>query len=86
MNTREGETRNAAIGSIAGDRLLVYLSGPATVSLRLGTISVASKARATWVHPQTGERSATGEFPTTETPSFSPPKDWPDTLLLLETI
>ncbi len=80
----EGETRNAAMRSTTGDRLLVYLSSPVTVSLHLNAISAAARARATWINPQTGERSAAGEFPTTGPHSFSPPKDWPDALLLLQ--
>ena len=77
-----GETRHAAMRSTAGDRLLVYLSHPGTVSLRLDGITATSVAQATWVDPQTGIRTAIGQFPTPGKSSFSSPKGWPDAMLL----
>ena len=79
-----GETRHAAMRSTAGDRLLVYLSHPGTVSLRLDGITAANAAQATWVDPQTGTRTAIGQFPTAGKSSFSSPKGWLDAILLVE--
>ena len=79
-----GETLNAAMRSTAGDRLLVYLSAPATFSLHLDALSAAKTARVVWIDPRTGTRSPGEEFPATGTRSFSTPKDWPDALLLVE--
>ena len=79
-----GETLNAAMRSTAGDRLLVYLSAPATFSLHLDALSAAKTARAMWIDPRTGTRSSAEKLPATGTRSFSTPKDWPDALLLVE--
>ncbi|MDI9430710.1 MAG: DUF4038 domain-containing protein [Planctomycetota bacterium] len=79
-----GETRNVAMRSADGDCLLIYLSSPATVSVRLDAITAADAVRATWIDPQTGDRSAAGQYRATETPSFSSPKDGPDALLLIQ--
>ncbi|MHB0958883.1 MAG: apiosidase-like domain-containing protein [Pirellulaceae bacterium] len=79
-----GETRNAAMRSTAGDRLLIYLSHPGTVSLRLDGITTASAAQASWVDPQTGTRTVIGKFPVAGKRSLSTPQDWPDAILLVE--
>lgn len=79
-----GETRNAAMRSVTGNCLLVYLAGPATVSLHLDAISAAKTVRAAWINPQTGDRSGAGDFPASETPSFETPESWSDALLLIE--
>ena len=79
-----GETRNAAMRSVDGDSLLIYLSSPATVRVCLDAISVADRVRATWIDPETGDRSNAGQFFNTVTPSFSTPKDWSDALLLIQ--
>ena len=78
------ETRHAAMRSTAGDRLLVYLSHPGTVSLRLDGITAANAGQATWVDPQTGTRTVIGQFPTPGKSSFSSPKGWSDAILLVE--
>ena len=70
-----GETRNAAMRSSAGDGLLLHFSSPVTASVRLDAISAANTVQAMWIVPRTRE------FATTETPSFTTPKDWPDALL-----
>jgi hypothetical protein len=78
-----GETLNAAMRSTEGDRLLVYLSHPTPISLHLDRIT-AGAALATWIDPQTGARTAIGEFPTKGTRSFTPPDGWQDALLWVE--
>ncbi|MHB8898266.1 MAG: apiosidase-like domain-containing protein [Thermoguttaceae bacterium] len=82
--TGSGEARHSAVRSTAGDRVLVYLSHPDTVTLRLDGITAAKTVKATWVDPRTGTRTVVGEFPTCETNSYSAPKGWPDAILLLE--
>jgi len=77
----------AAMRSAQGDRLLVYLPGPGTVSLRLDKITASTVARATWMDPRTGARTAAaGELPTVaKVPhAFTTPPGWPDALLLVE--
>jgi hypothetical protein len=79
-----GDPPSAAMRSVDGDRLLVYLPGPATVSLRLERITAAGAARATWVDPRTGDRTSAGEFPAKGERAFTAPQGWPDALLLVE--
>jgi hypothetical protein len=81
----DGEKLNVAMRSADGDRLVVYLSSPATVSLRLDRLTAGKSARATWINPATGERTTIGDVPTTGPRSFSTPHSWPDALLLIET-
>lgn len=70
--------------SVDGDCLLIYLSKPATVAVCLNAISAGDTVRATWIDPETGNRSNAGQFSHTVTPSFSTPKDWSDALLLIQ--
>lgn len=78
-----GQALNVALRSTARDCLLVYLAGPATVALRLDRMAAGKTARATWIDPRSGARTVIGEVPTSQTRSFSPPKDWNDAILLL---
>ena len=48
-------TLNAALRSYGGDRAVAYLSSQCTFTLHLDHIA-AKNARATWIHPVTGER------------------------------
>lgn len=81
-----GETLNVAMRSEKGDRLVIYLASPAAISLHMDRIRTAQKARATWIDPRTGARSAANgkEFPANGTHEFSPPEGWADAILLLE--
>ena len=78
-----GDTLNVAMRTESGDRLLVYLSSPGAVSLRLDGMKAAI-AQATWIDPQTGTRTGIGQVPATGTQTFKPPKGWQDALLLVE--
>jgi hypothetical protein len=64
-----------------GDRLLVYLPAPTSVSLDMAKIATAQTARATWIDPRTGDPTDAGTCPTTGTRSFSVLQEWPDALL-----
>jgi hypothetical protein len=79
-----GETLNAAMRSDGGDRLAVYLSSPAAISLRMDRITAGKTAKATWIDPRTGARADAGEFPAAGTRKFTPPSGWVDAILLVE--
>jgi len=86
-------TLNTAMRSLSGDRVLIYLSSQCTVFVHLDKVA-AAKAKATWIHPGTGERRAarvyrTGNlngktFPDGQTQFFTTPGHWEDAVLLLE--
>jgi hypothetical protein len=88
-------TLNAAMRSLDGTRVLVYLSSPMTVFLHLDKIE-AKNAKATWISPVTGERKdagtyATGNhtgsvFPGSPQQFFKTPAFWEDAVLLLEAV
>jgi hypothetical protein len=80
-----GATRNAAMRSLDGDRLLVYFSSPSTASIQLERITRARTARARWLDPRTGAPTAIDAIPTTGARSFTVPEGWPDALLVIET-
>jgi hypothetical protein len=79
----EGLTLNAAARAPDGAWALVYLSGPATVSLRVEALAGAPPARASWIDPATGEPQRIGQV-ATAVAEFQPPEGRPDALLLLE--
>nr|CAA9254396.1 GH140 [uncultured Armatimonadetes bacterium] len=75
---------SVAMRSAEGDRMLAYLPAPSTISLRLDRITASRAARATWIDPRTGARSAVGAFPTAAPHAFTTPQGWPDALLLVQ--
>jgi hypothetical protein len=81
-----GTARNAAMSTAAGDFGLVYLASSAPATLNLRRLTAAVRVRVTWIDPQTGTRTAAGEFAATETVRVSAPQGWADGLLLLESI
>jgi hypothetical protein len=89
-----GETLNAAVRSVDGQWMLVYLSSRCHVLVRLEKLA-SPKARATWFNPASGEKKDAGEFATYTLPGFrqvratlyqwfATPEHWEDALLLLE--
>lgn len=86
-------TLNAGMRSISGDRVLAYLASQCTVFIHLDKIA-AAKAKATWIHPSTGERKPIGTFrtgnhngrafPDGQTQFFTVPGHWEDAVLMLE--
>jgi hypothetical protein len=86
-------TLNAAMRSVSGDRVLIYLSSQCTVFIHLDKIA-AKTARATWINPVTGERKEAGTFvtgnlngkvfPEARAQYFSTPGHWEDAILLLD--
>ena len=86
-------TLNTAMRSSAGGRVLVYLSSQCTVFVHLDKIA-ATRARATWISPVTGERRDAGSyrtgnfngktFPDGQTQYFTTPGHWEDAVLLLQ--
>ena len=79
-----GYSLNAACRSGTGRWILVYLSEPSTVSLRLDAITAGSEVRACWIDPTSGEQSSVGAFSTESCPTFTSPQGWEDAVLLVE--
>jgi hypothetical protein len=78
-----GEGKNVAMRSTQGDALLVYLSSPAAVSVRMDKITALESVQATWIDVRMGGRTPAGAFPNKGTVSFTPPAGWEDALLFL---
>jgi hypothetical protein len=78
------KTLNVAARSTEGDGIIAYLSHPATVSIRLTTITAADRARARWVDPESGEETEAGTFPVAGARPFTMPPGRPDAVLLLD--
>jgi len=79
-----GATKALAMRSTQGDTILVYLSNPAAISVRMDKLTGPGAVHATWIDPRTGDRTEAGTFPTRGTSSFSPASGWEDALLLLQ--
>jgi len=79
-----GATKALAMRSTQGDPILVYLSNPAAISVRMDKVTGPGAVHATWIDPRTGDRTEAGTFPTRGTSSFSPASGWEDALLLLQ--
>ena len=79
-----GYALNAAARSAAGRWVLVYLSEPGTVSIRLDAITAGRRANAQWIDPTSSRRMPAGEFAAANTQSFVCPPGWQDAVLLVE--
>ena len=80
----EGDTRNAAARSSAGDWLLVYFSHPGTVTLRLNAITTADTVRASWIDTTSGKATEIGTFAASGTQSFTCPEGAEDAVLVVD--
>ena len=78
------ETLNAAARSSEGNRIVLYLSSPTTVSLDMSQITAGPAVRATWVNPETGEQTLIGSFPNAGQRVFATPESCQDAVLLLD--
>lgn len=78
-----GYSLNTAARSADGRWLLVYLSEPATVSIRLDGISAGKQVKVSWIDPRNGERLPGGIYSTLDLQSFSSPEGWEDALLVV---
>ena len=76
--------RCAAARSADGNWIVVYITGDASVTLKLSGITGSDAAQGTWIDPVTGARTRIGTFPTSASHAFSPPRGWQDAILLLE--
>jgi hypothetical protein len=79
-----GKTLNVAMSSVDKNRIVVYLSSAATVSVDLGRIRSAATSSAWWIDPKTGDKSKIGTLESRGSRAFSTPKGWEDALLVLE--
>jgi hypothetical protein len=84
----EGEGKgidlNVAARSGGGRWALLYLASSTTVTLAMDRLVARNVARATWIDPTTGERTAAGALPAEGTETFTTPGGWADALLLFQ--
>lgn len=80
----EGNLRNTAMRSTVGNRIIVYCSNPAPITLDLSKLTAASRPKAVWINPVSGKKQKSGklEWPS-DTVSFTPPARWQDAILLI---
>ncbi len=86
-------TLNAAMRSVKGDTVLIYLSSQCHTFIQVHRIG-AKQVKATWINPADGTRKDAGTFPTgnltgrpfpdNRVELFTTPGHWEDALLLLE--
>jgi hypothetical protein len=86
LGVNSDTTLNAAARSSDGEFVVVYLSSQTTVTLDPTKITASKAVRATWVNPQTGERTVAGEFQNERRRSFTTPTSSEDGVLLLEAV
>ena len=79
-----GSILNTAARSVNGDWAIVYLSRPATVSIRLDKLKHLKSARAYWVDPRNGDQIRAIDLHGQSTPVFSTPQGWEDATLIIE--
>jgi len=79
-----GYALNVAGRSAEGRWILAYLSEPSTVSVRLESIALGSRANASWVNPASGDRVPAGTYAVNEPVSFTSLPGWEDAVLLVE--
>ena len=79
----EDRARNVAMRSPAGDRLIVYLPLPATLSVDLKKLESAGAVRTVWINPQTGDQNEPLKQNNTGEQTVTTPAGWEDALLLI---
>lgn len=80
-----GSNSRLALRAGDGSKFLVYLSEPTTLKLDLSRLQTGYAVSATWINPETGERSYGGQFPSNGTQEFTTPYGQ-DSLLLLQSV
>ncbi len=80
----EGMAQNLAARHSAGAWVLVYLSAPGTVSVRLDALAGSHARRAEWIAPRDGARVPAGAIAGQAAMTFTAPSDWEDALLYIE--
>ena len=76
-----GTTLNTAARSENGNWIMVYLSRPSCVTIRMNKITASNQAKAFWIDPRTGDSHPIGIYFNSGEQSFTPPADWDDAFL-----
>ena len=76
--------QNLAARHSAGAWVLVYLSAPGTVSVRLDTLAGSHACSAEWIDPRDGARVSIDEI-TGQVTTLTSPASWEDALLYIRT-
>jgi len=80
-----GATRKVAARSADGDACWVFFPEPQAATIRLDCVTAASEAAASWFDPRDATVTSAGSYATTGVAEFTPPADWEDAVLVLET-
>jgi hypothetical protein len=78
-----GATQNLAARHNTGEWVLVYLSAPGTVSVRLDALAENRPCRAEWIDPRNGARVPASAVARQPVMTFTSPPDWEDALLYI---
>jgi hypothetical protein len=76
-----GLAQHLAARHVAGEWVLVYLSEPGTVSVRLDVLAENRAHRAVWIDPRNGARVPAGAITAQPEMAVTSPTDWEDALL-----
>jgi hypothetical protein len=79
-----GQVLSLAAQHKEGRWVMVYLADKASVSTDMTKVLGASKEKAFWIDPRTGESTAIGSFPNRGQRSFQSPASWEHALLILQ--
>ncbi len=79
-----GVNVNAAARARDGAWMVAYFATPRAARLRLDGLSAPGGARAFWIDPRSGARTAIGAVPAHGTRNFAPPKGLEDAILLID--
>lgn len=79
-----GMVQNLAARHTAGAWVLVYLSAPGMVSVRLDALAGGGACCAEWIDPRDGVRVPAGAIAGQPVMTFTSPPDWEDALLYIE--
>lgn len=82
----EDDVLNLAARSATGQWLIAYLAGDPNISVNMAKITAGEKASATWINPATGDRQMIGAYPVSGSREFTRPVDWPDAVLVVESL
>ena len=80
-----GAQRVVALSSVDHDEACVYFPGTQQgAALLLDRISARPRVIATWFDPRDGSSRPGGRYSSSEVTTFTPPSDWEDAVLLLQ--
>ena len=74
-----------AVKSSDGDEVIVYFAENSKAKIQLNHTTEGDKAKGTWFNSSEGTAASAGEgHSRADSKEFTPPKGWPDAVLILE--